>query len=292
VTIRVGVAGWSYPDWRGIVHPPGCRDTLRFCAGLVDCLEINSTFYGLPRARVTEAWVRRVADLPGFSFTAKVPGQFTHERQLAPAELAAARDGFVPLASAGRLHALLLQFAQSFPWNQKSRDHLLRLVDEFRALAPLVVEVRHRSWLDPAAREWLAGLGVSVANLDYPGMASGFGGGVVGIDGPTSLAYFRLHGRNQEAWFRRGAGRDAVYDHEYSEGEVRELESRLQAIAAGARQTIVIANNHFHGKGMKVALELLAWLRGGPVRVPEELQRAYPSLRAIASGSQRGLFEG
>ncbi len=74
------------------------------------------------------------------------------------------------------------------------------------------------------------------------------------------LAYFRLHGRNM-AWFKKGAGRDQVYDWEYSAGELRQIESRLQRIQQGADHTIVVANNHFRGNAMKLIDQLVAWYR-------------------------------
>jgi hypothetical protein len=53
----------------------------------------------------------------------------------------------------------------------------------------------------------------------------------------------------------------------------------------------VIANNHFHGQGMKVALELMALCEQRQVRVPDPLLAAFPALRSIALAPPRRLFE-
>ena len=58
--ILIGIAGWSYDDWKGVVYPVGCRDTLRAVASLVDLVEINATFYRTPKVEVVSSWVEFV----------------------------------------------------------------------------------------------------------------------------------------------------------------------------------------------------------------------------------------
>lgn len=289
MSVAVGIAGWSYPDWKGIVYPRGCKDELRFVARHVDLLEVNSTFYAMPRAEMAAGWVARTRDLP-VAFTAKLPQQFTHEQRCDDALVLQARAGFLPLAEAGRLRALLAQFSHGFRAGDEALALLGRLHAAFDPLAPLVVELRHASWNDAAMLARLADLGVAVAHLDWPGNERGFGGGRIGVFGRAGIGYYRLHGRNAKAWFRKGAGRDQVYDWEYSRTEVREIADRARAIAAEATQAFVIANNHFHGKAMKVVLELLAQLRAGKVAVPETMLERYPSLAEIAKPGAGGLF--
>src|SRR5262249_13674532 len=118
--IRVGPAGWSYPDWEGIVYPrrkPKGFHPLRHLARYFDCIEINSSFYATPAARNAEHWVELVADRPRFRFTAKLQDVFTHERLSADereldAQVRAFHDGIAPLAAAKKLAALLVQFPQ------------------------------------------------------------------------------------------------------------------------------------------------------------------------------------
>jgi uncharacterized protein YecE (DUF72 family) len=287
---RFGIAGWSYDDWKGVVYPAGCKDTLRWCAGYVECIEINSSFYRTPAARTCASWVERTSDLPSFFFTAKLPRAFTHEQSLEAAAVAELREGFAPLVEAGALRMWLAQFSYRFTAADENRWHLARLVEAVDDLAPVAVEVRHRSWAEPEALDFLRQLDASVVHLDYPGWQSGFGPRRTDILGRTATAYFRLHGRNHGAWFRKDAGRDEVYDYEYPPGEVRQLGARITEVSSGARETIVIANNHFHGQAMKVALELTAALRAEKVSVPDPLLAAFPALQAIAKGAQRGLF--
>lgn len=257
--VRFGVAGWTYEDWKGVVYPRSCKDTLRAVAERVQLVEVNSTFYAVPSARNCASWVERTAAL-GTLFTAKLPREFTHERRCEAALVAATVAGFAPLVASGRCRGLLAQFDHTFAHGASAMELLERLAAAFLPHAPLFVELRHRSWNAFAALEEVARLGLGVLDLDYPGAASGYGRDHSGVLARGGLAYFRLHGRNQ-AWFVKGAGRDEVYDHEYSPAETVQLAQRIERIAAAAQETLVVANNHFHGKAMRVIEELLAWYR-------------------------------
>lgn len=265
--VLFGVAGWSYEDWQGVVYPRGCKDTLRAVAERVGLIEVNSTFYGLPSAKNCTSWLARTADL-GTRFTAKLPQAFTHERRFDDALVAQVVDGFAPFAASGRFVGLLAQFNHEFPFSTAAIAHLERLVRAFAGTGRLFVEVRHASWNAAAAMQAAAALGVGVLELDYPGMVGGFSRDVTGAHA-DGVAYFRLHGRNR-AWFRKGAGRDEVYDWRYSHDEVQQLGQRLERIAAGAATTAVVANNHFHGSAVKVIDDLLAWYRARSRVTPQD----------------------
>ena len=63
MSVYVGIAGWSYPDWEGIVYPkpkPRGFDPLGFVASYLDAIEINNTFYRIPLKKNAETWVRRI----------------------------------------------------------------------------------------------------------------------------------------------------------------------------------------------------------------------------------------
>jgi len=258
--ILFGVAGWSYPDWKGIVYPANCKDTLRAVAAKVQLIEINNTFYRPPSAKNCASWVERTGDL-GTLFTAKLPHECTHERVDDEKLFAEVREGFAPLLDSGRCLGLLAQYNHELVFGAAGVEHVARLAQHFGQDTQLFVEVRHRSWNQDNAIDALRGLGVSVLALDYPGMASGFSRDVPAAYGNHHVAYFRLHGRNP-AWFQKGAGRDQVYDWRYSSREVTEIAQRAQRLADGATRTLVVANNHFHGKAMILIDELLQWYRG------------------------------
>jgi uncharacterized protein YecE (DUF72 family) len=308
--ILVGTAGWSYADWRGRVYPeprPKGFDELRFLAGYLDCLEVNSTFYRVPTRRTVEEWLRRTAHLRDFVFTAKVHQSFTHgegspgSRRAAlgqpdpgaaagPAEARAFLEALAPLRAEGRLAALLLQFPWSFRDGPESRRRLARLCERFSG-ERLVVEVRHASFGTPEAEAFLAALGVGVADVDMPASKTNLPARGRAL-GPAG--YVRLHGRNAAAWFDRTAGRDRRYDYLYSPDEVDDVVRRVRAMAAAVPLLFVITNNHFRGQGPANSFMLKARFAGRPVPVPPDLLRAFPGLAADAApappGAQGTLF--
>ncbi|MCC7011711.1 MAG: DUF72 domain-containing protein [Planctomycetes bacterium] len=293
--IRVGPAGWSYPDWEGIVYPRhrgAAFHPLRHLAHFVDCVEINSTFYALPAEQHVVAWTRVLEGRPEFVFTAKLHRDFTHgpwpsDESHAQRLAQAFEAALAPLTSSGRLKALLAQFPVTF---QHGGAELRRLGAIRRALHQqrLIAEVRHASWFTPPALSALRGLGYSVAHIDLPA-AWNHPPTWFPSDGP--IGYLRLHGRNASAWFDARAGRDQKYDYLYSEREIGELAQRTQRIAAEHDETFVVTNNHFTGKAMVNALELIAKLRGHATLAPAELVHAYPRLQACARhAGQQELF--
>jgi len=294
--LRVGPAGWSYPDWEGIVYPrrkPRGFHPLRALARWFDCVEINSSFYATPSARNTERWAELVSDRPRFRFTAKLQQRFTHGDW--PGDVhtldGAVRDfhaGLAPLVAAQRLSVLLVQFPFSFHRSASALERL-RFVAEHFGGTPLVLELRHCSWFEPESLAEIRALGFTLCAIDLPAGADHPAIDALDATG-APLSYLRLHGRNAQAWFDPRAGRDQKYDHLYSPEEMHELAQVARRLAAGADESYVITNNHFSGKAVANALELLAELGDKPLG-PVELLNAYPRLRThVRVDGQDSLF--
>jgi uncharacterized protein YecE (DUF72 family) len=278
--VYFGVAGWSYPDWNGILYPPGLRGQLAYVARYVDLMEINSTFYRPPQARHAEDWLGQTRFKPEFRFSAKLHQDITHGGTLDPGMVRAFHEGFKPMTEAGALAHLLAQFKFDFNDTPERRGHLGRIREAFGDMATLTLELRHNSWQAPAALAFLGGLRVTVANLDYPSARSGFNLAEcrVGAD-----RYLRLHGRNAAAWFDKTAGRDEVYNYHYSKAELEGIRRRAGALARDSRSLTVVANNHFQAKEVTAILQLKAMVTGRRVPVPPGLRAHYPELNEIAA---------
>jgi uncharacterized protein YecE (DUF72 family) len=276
--VSVGIAGWSYQDWQGIVYPQSKMDQLEYVSRFVDCVEINSTFYRPPFERTTTSWLRRTSHRPAFFFTAKLHQSFTHEGKIDPAIVKQCHQGFRPLRDAGKLKHLLVQFRYDFDDTAANRDHLKGIAHQFGEAFSLVVEVRHKSWEQPDALDFFEELGVGVCNLDYPTSSRSFNlqHCTVGKAG-----YFRMHGRNVEKWFSK-AGRDETYDYYYSQRELAGIKDRLDRLGQAFESLTVIGNNHYRGAELANALELKALLTGRKQHVPEGLLKTYPDLAKIA----------
>jgi uncharacterized protein YecE (DUF72 family) len=314
MSLRVGTSGWNYPSgegkWNGVFYPATRSkragtdqfDELRFYAEHFDTVEVNSTFYGQPRADVTRGWVERTP--AGFDFSLKLYQKFTHPTMFKEAALKRApgsegplldllaqvthsdidefRAGIDPLAAAGRLGALLAQFPASFKDTPATRDYLAQLLRAFRDY-PVAVELRHRSWSDAIA--------------DTLAMLNAFNAAWVQIDEPkfrfsirqnylpniTSFYYMRLHGRNAAQWWRHD-NRDDRYNYLYSGEELREFSETAGAANELVKKSYLYTNNHFSAKSVVNAVMLKAQL-GQPIEgeYPPELVDRYPEIRDLVT---------
>jgi uncharacterized protein YecE (DUF72 family) len=281
--IRIGTAGWSYPDWRGIVYPrhkPRGFHELEYLARFFDTVEINTSFYNPPRPEVVKEWIRQIEG-KDFQFTAKLWQRFTHDRNPTPEDERVYKLGIAPLAEANRLGAILLQFPWSFKNYPENRQYLTALCQRFREY-PLILEVRHSSWNKPEILEMLAELSVGFCNIDQP---------IIGRSiKPTQhitapVGYFRLHGRNYKEWFSAKDDAGARYNYLYSLEELEPWVERIKHVADGSRMTFVITNNHARGQAVANALQLTALLGGRSTPVPEGVLQDYPELKAISTPS-------
>ena len=273
--IRIGPAGWSYDDWKGKVYPEPQEagfDPLGYLSRFFSLIEVNSTFYRPVPSRMSEGWVRRTP--PGFLFTVKIWERFTHDKAgFSENDARTFQEGLVPLLQAAKLGALLLQFPWFFKDVPEARDRIRRVVDVLGDWAPLVVEVRHRSWLD--ALDFFAELGLSFCNIDQPKSSTAITGTRHVMGG---VGYVRLHGRNARAWFSKTAGRDEKYDYLYRPDELQEWVDAVRSMEAD--RIFVVTNNHFQGKAIVNALQLMRAL-GMTGQVPEPLKAAYPEVRGL-----------
>jgi len=276
--IYIGIAGWSYPDWKGIVYTDSSQDQLKFVSGLVDCVEINSTFYRPPDEKNVRTWLAKTEEKPEFFFTAKLHRDITHEGKIEAQTVKQFHDGFAPMLEAGKLKTLLVQFRYDFADSEKNREYLARIIRNFSDAFGIAVEVRHKSWQAPDALQFLEGLRVSVCNLDYPAGPMSFDMQLCNIG---QNGYFRLHGRNAEKWFSKST-RDETYDYYYNEKELARIKQRVDELTKAFDTLTVITNNHYRGAELANALELKCLITGEKQFVPEGMLRAYPNLKKIA----------
>jgi uncharacterized protein YecE (DUF72 family) len=291
--ILVGPAGWSYSDWHGIVYPsrrPRGFHEATYLAEYFDTIEINTSFYNPLRPEFAAHWIECVAANPRFRFTAKLWKRFTHESGTTADDERAVRAGFDVLQRAGRLGAVLLQFPFSFHDTPENLAHLKKVFDAFHDY-PLVVEVRHATWAKPGFYEFLHARRVGVCNIDQPVIGRSV---KPGERTTSAVGYVRLHGRRYDTWFSDDPEVASYerYNYLYPEEELEPWAKRIRHVASSAETTFVITNNHFEGKSVVNALQLIHLLSGNRVKVPETLRHRYPELDRIADepASEPTLF--
>jgi uncharacterized protein YecE (DUF72 family) len=311
--LRVGTSGWSYPTgrgtWNGIFYParkgrgssvPGF-DELTYYAEHFDTVEVNSSFYGTPRPEVSRGWAERTP--PGFEFSLKLYQKFTHpgmykasrlaDLPATPGELDALarvnradidlfRAGIDPIASAGKLGALLAQFPPSFKDGPDARAYLEWLLTTFREY-PVAVELRHSSWSDRLDQTLalLDAFGAAWTQIDEPKFR--FSIRQNWLPNVTSFYYARLHGRNAAQWWRHAASEDR-YDYLYSTKELEPIAETAVAARALVKKMYLYMNNHFAAKSVANAVAV-KHLAGEAISgdFPPEMVERYPFLKPIVS---------
>ncbi len=150
--VRVGTSGFSYKEWKGSFYPEDLPASamLRFYAGRFSTVEINNTFYRMPKSEMLAQWAEQVPD--GFSFALKAPQRITHIRRLK--EAGDSVDFFFRVASTlgDRFGPTLFQLPPNF------KQDLSRLTDFLATLPPTArcaFEFRHESWFQEPVYEAL-----------------------------------------------------------------------------------------------------------------------------------------
>lgn len=256
--LRIGPAGWSYPQWKGVVYPAAGPHPLEILSRQFDAVEINSSFYQPFKPEVATLWMKKVQGNPDFRFTAKLHQRFTHARILEDGEVEDFKEGFKPLLRNGKLGALLMQFPWAFRFTAENREFFIRLRRAFHEF-PLVAEMRHSSWMSEEAVGTFLDYRVGFCNIDQPQTMRAMPPTAFLTSG---IGYARLHGR--------GPG------YIYSETELAEWARRIERIGRYSEAMFVVFNNDAGAKSIVNALQLQAMISGVRAPAPRELRRRYP----------------
>ncbi|MFL5915397.1 MAG: DUF72 domain-containing protein [Gaiellaceae bacterium] len=227
--VRVGLSGWNYAHWRnGVFYPPRLPASrwLEFYAARFDTVEVNSTFYRLPRRDAVARWVEGTPD--GFLFAVKASRYLTHIKRLR--ELGRGLERFLeriePLLDSPKLGPLLWQLPPTFRRDHdRLADALSRLPRELRHC----VEFRHPSWFVEDTYTLLREHGVALVIGDRP-QVNAFQAHELTAD----WTYVRFHGGTRG---RRG---------NYSDSELREWSARLRGWSR-THEVYAYFNNDWEG---------------------------------------------
>lgn len=166
--LYIGTMGWSYDFWKGTFYPKdsGSKDLLAYYAQQFKTVEVDSTFYRIPRAETVEEWKAQTP--PGFMFSLKFPQKITHVKMLKDCQ----EETRVFLERVNllreKLGVLLLQFPPMF-----SQQHVPLLREYLKTLPAThryVVEVRNKSLLNDEVYALLREHNIALAFVDTPKM--------------------------------------------------------------------------------------------------------------------------
>jgi uncharacterized protein YecE (DUF72 family) len=268
------------------------EERLKYYASVFPTVEVDSSFYALPSEAVVALQTARTPSdfilhykayglLTGHSVETKalpkaicelIEPRLLDQRRLAfkdahgdALKLAFQMFGSAmrPARDAGKLGVLLFQYP---PWFEFSDDNLAYIGHCREELSSyrLAVEFRHPSWLDGANADRTFGF-LENNNLAY-----------VSVDEPqfdrpltvppvfratTDLAYIRLHGRNKDAWFKKGISAAERFAYKYTQDELLDIAKYIRPLTETANHTFVMFNNCFRDYAVTNAMIMMEILR-------------------------------
>jgi uncharacterized protein YecE (DUF72 family) len=159
MNFHVGTSGYSYKEWKGKFYPKDFSpdQMLPFYAEHFSTVEINSTFYRMPKASVLEAWAAQVPAL--FTFALKAPQRITHFQRLKDAGDSVAEFLRVASVLKNRLGPVLFGLPPNFKKDVPRLREFLRLLPKRNRIA---FEFRHESWFDQELFDLLRDCGVAL----------------------------------------------------------------------------------------------------------------------------------
>jgi uncharacterized protein YecE (DUF72 family) len=161
--LLAGTSGFAYAEWKGSFYPEElpAREMLAHYAAKLPAVEINNTFYRLPKASVLEGWA---AQVPGdFRFSIKASRRITHFGRLAGVESETAYLLETCAKLGPRLGALLFQLPPNLPADLPRLERFLELLP---AGTPAAFELRHPSWHTPEIEAVLAARACTLVTAD------------------------------------------------------------------------------------------------------------------------------
>lgn len=280
---------------KGVFYPDAvttAEDRLRYYATQFPVVEVDATYYALPRPEQSKLWVERTP--AGFVFDVKahalMTGQPSEVRRLPkvlrealpatlkektriygkdlPAELkdqlwAMFVDGLKPLKEAGKLTAVFLQFPR---WVFPSNEARAQILDAKQRLGDilLTVEFRHGSWFNEKNADrtlrFLTENQLPYVVVDEP---QGFKSSVPPVTAVTSpdLAVFRFHGRRTDTWEKPNIPPNERFRYLYDEDELADWATRIAEAARSTRESHALMNNCSGNYGTTNASQLAELLK-------------------------------
>ena len=216
--LHAGTSGYAFKEWKGSFYPPDLKDDamLAYYASRFSTVEINNTFYRLPKEHVLQEWAAQVPD--AFTFSIKASQRITHHARLKP-ECAGAVEFLLKNTAtlADKLGPVLFQLPPNL---KKDFDRLRVFLDALPPDRRYTIEFRHESWFDDAVFDALRARDIPLCVTEQPEFASP-------VVATATWGYARLHRFDYDAaalaeWAQRLASQpwsDAYVYFKHDEGE-------------------------------------------------------------------------
>ena len=283
--LLIGTCNWAdhdpfYPE--ELQRGRRQRDKLTFYARYFPVVEIDTTFYGIPKPPVVEGWVERTPE--AFRFNIKAFRSLTgHERvdgKPRPPTSDEERDfllALAPLRDSGKLSAIHYQFPPWLTNRPEHREWLLAARDRHPDDV-LAIEFRHRSWFDGDAwtntEELLRELDAVYVGVDAPQIGNATAPPLLAITSER-LCIARFHGRNRRTWYRGGPTTGDRFDYLYTPEELQDWVPALRAASESGVPVHALFNNNRGNQAVANAFDLAAILHVPLPRPPEPILETF-----------------
>lgn len=240
--LNIGTSGWSYRHWSGIFYPEGMKPAryLSHYMTRFNCVELNSSFYHLPREATVSGWLERTPDT--FRFCPKLSRFITHQKRLLDCQEALGKYFNLFQGMKKRLGPVLIQLPPGLKYDRSLIrdffDHLKAYGRQYR----FATEVRHASWINDGFLQLLEQYGIGFVIADS-GRRFPYHEAVT-----TDFIYLRFHGREK------------LYASDYETAELRQYAEKIIRWTGKDREAWVFFNNDFGGFAIKNASRLISLL--------------------------------
>lgn len=236
---RIGTSGWNYPHWKEVFYPHNVSQSkwLEFYTDHFDTVEVNATFYRLPKPKTFEHWYERTPE--GFLWAVKGNKYITHTKRLKDSKEPLDRLYNAVEGLKEKLGPILLQLPPNLSFDQDLFKNFCKNLDSsYRH----VLEIRHPSWIHEQGFQILEENNMAFCLADTAGRYP-YHEAVT-----ADFLYIRLHGSKK------------LYASKYSE---RELQEWAQKIKDWDMETYLYFDNDYHGYAVRNAKRLKEILMGG-----------------------------
>ncbi len=236
--LYIGTSGWSYKHWYGLFYPEDIKPVtfLEHYISYFNCVELNSSFYHLPKETTVTGWLKRT---PGsFRFCPKLSKFITHQKRLADCK-GALENYFNRLGLMHeRLGPVLIQLPPGLSYDKAKTESFLMLLKAYYNNYRFAVEIRHKSWLTEGSLQLLTDYQIAFVIADS-GKRFPYYEAVT-----TDFIYMRFHGHEQ------------LYASDYNDESLFHYAEKIVHWLNRDKQVWVFFNNDYHGFAVKNALKL------------------------------------
>jgi uncharacterized protein YecE (DUF72 family) len=234
----IGTSGWHYDDWRGRFYPEKLTKAhwLEFYASHFPTLELNNTFYRLPKDTVFQKWYD--ASPYGFVFSVKVSRFITHIKRLQDCEDEVNKFMSRATLLKEKLGPILYQLPPGLHRDDERLNAFLTVLP--RGLKH-VIEFRHESWFNEDVFQILRRYHTGFCVFDMPKLTSP-------LIATSDFAYIRFHGSG------------SLYSSCYSDEEIDDWARKITRLAKDMKAFYIYFNNDVQGFALKNAATLTDYL--------------------------------